>query len=129
MLHLSAFRKIPWIILLLALANGCSSYPQACYYKVTDGIFADKEGLIPFALQGALVTIAPEPDPKQKQKDTMKQPGVQLGALGLIKGQKKSVEDIEGLRERRYLQLRWMPRIHYIYWSQKTRFLFSPTYL
>ena len=98
MSYVSAVRYILCIILLLALTNGCTSYPQARYYKATGDAFADKEGLIPFALQGALVTIAPKPDPKQTQEERMKQPEKQIAALGLIQGQKKSVANIEGLK-------------------------------
>jgi hypothetical protein len=87
------------IILLLALVNGYSSYPQARYYKAMGDAYADKEGLIPFALQGALVTIARKPKPEQTQEEKVNQPEKQLAALGLTQDQKELIGGIQGLRE------------------------------
>jgi hypothetical protein len=97
MMNAPTFRHGLRIFFLLALVNGCSSYPEARYYKAAGDAFADKEGLIPFALQGALVTLAPRPDPKQAQEDKLKQPEKQLTALGVTEGVKRKVQNIEGL--------------------------------
>jgi hypothetical protein len=95
------------MFLLVIIVIGCSSYPQARYYKAPPNpdkdkkvlipFAPDKKNLIPFSLQGALVTIAPKPALVTTKEEKTNQPKAQLDALGLT-GDPKLVASIEDLK-------------------------------
>ncbi len=74
------------LVLLQALVLGCSSYPQARYYKVTRDFDRNDKNLVAFSLQAASVTISePSPAKTQGQGEKENQTKAQLDALGLTK--------------------------------------------
>lgn len=99
---ISMFLTFLFISILGMLLNGCSSYPQARYYNAKVGADPAKESLIPFALQGCLITIAPKQNEKAKETQTKdenkKQPENELSALGLTPAQQGVVQNISQLK-------------------------------
>lgn len=95
------------MFLFVIIVVGCSSYPQARYYKAPPNpdkdkkilvpFAPDKKNLIPFSLQGALVTIAPKPAPAATKEEKTNQSKAQLDALGLTIDPKPvaSIEDLK----------------------------------
>ena len=81
------------LLLSICLLPGCSAYPEARYYKTADREYLYKEGLLPFSLQGALVTIAVTADNEAVETTKALEP------YGLTRSKRreiKAVQDLEG---------------------------------
>jgi hypothetical protein len=80
MLKLSGL-TVGTFVLLLILFVGCSSYPQARYYKADSNVDRNDKNLIAFSLQASSVTISKQkkPGPEEKENQTK----AQLATLGL----------------------------------------------
>jgi len=132
------------LVLLLALVVGCSSYPQARYYKAggvdpkkdanVPGVQGDVKGKISFILQGALVTItkpgqenpqaakAQQPGQANPQAQKPKPPEIQQDALGLTNKAQLECSRIEMKDTQAFATPANATDSHYILVSEETIF-------
>ena len=77
------------LLLSICLLPGCSAYPEARYYKTADREYLYKEGLLPFSLQGALVTIAVTADNEAVETTKALEP------YGLTRSKRREIKAVQ----------------------------------